>query len=71
MHLVQPIVASVVEGSTHHGHCNRRVRPTSDRKRKFGVNKLFTAVNGDKYQYDKRSSEPTRIKERENKVYQV
>ena len=49
MHLVQPIVASVVEGSTHHGHCNRRVRPTSDRKRKFGVNKLFTAVNGDIY----------------------
>ena len=49
MHLVQPIVASVVEGSTHHGHCNRRVRPTSDRKRKFGVNKLFTAVNRDIY----------------------
>ena len=44
MHLVQPIVASVVEGSTHHGHCNRRMRQTSDRKRKFGVNKLFTAV---------------------------
>ena len=49
MHLVQPIVASVVEGSTHHGHCNRRVRPTSDRERKFGVNKLFTAVNGGRY----------------------
>ena len=31
------------------GHCNRRVRPTSDRKRKIGVNKLFTAVNGDIY----------------------
>ena len=42
MHLVQPIIALAVEGSTHQGHCNRRVRPTSDRKRKFGVNKLFT-----------------------------
>lgn len=49
MHLVQPIVASVVEGSTHHGHCNRRVRPTSDRKQKKCVNKLFTAVNGGRY----------------------
>ena len=49
MHLVQPIVASVVEGSTHHGHCNRLVRPISDRKRNFGVNKLLTAVNGGRY----------------------
>ena len=49
MHLVQPIVASVVEGSTHHGHCNRRVRPTRVQERKIGVNKLFTAVNGDIY----------------------
>ena len=49
MHLVQPIVASVVEGSTHHGHCNRLVRPTRVRERKFGVNKLFTAVNRGKY----------------------
>ena len=49
MHLVQPIVASVVERSAHHGHCNRRVRPPSDRKRKIGVSKLFAAVNGDRY----------------------
>ena len=49
MHLVQPIVASVVEGSTHHGHCNRLVRPTSDQKRTFGVNKLLTAVNEGRY----------------------
>ena len=49
MHLVQPIIALVVEGSTRHGHCNRRVRPTSDQTRKFGVNKLFVAVNGGKY----------------------
>ena len=44
MHLVQPIVASVVEGSTHHGHRNRRMRPKSDRIQNLGVNKLFTSA---------------------------
>ena len=49
MHLVQPIIALAVEGSTHQGHCNRRVRPKSDRIRNLGVNNLFTPVARARY----------------------